>query len=291
MVIAAPFGNYRFFGQPYDDVIMTVGTYTLEKRAGLLKRIWKIVSTVRHYPKLGAWVNKLGLPNPGFNEFALNFMRDCRRYRNAIISIKGFTPYDWSNMANRLYSIMTDRGMALRGVELNVSCPNVEKEKKELGEVFQIVFDALHGICPVIVKLPPVDYMPIFESAYAVGIRAFHCCNTLPVPGGGMSGKPLKPLALEAIRQIREAVKAHEYPCGEAGGTVFVPIEPTTVIIGGGGITEMKDAWDFMAAGADSVSMASGLFKYWGRETAREIAYYMRCRRDGSKGDSSAPQS
>lgn len=78
------------------------------------------------------------------------------------------------------------------------------------------------------------------KSLYDQGIRYFHLCNTLPTPKGGMSGKVLKPYSLQAIEEFRKWKDVK--------------------LIGGGGITSLKDVEDYIQAGADHVSVASMLF-------------------------------
>ena len=65
--IAAPFGNYYKFNDKsrYQNCISVTGTWTLKRRAGWLKRLWKISSTLRYDFKMHGWTNKLGLPNEG----------------------------------------------------------------------------------------------------------------------------------------------------------------------------------------------------------------------------------
>ena len=58
LYIAAPFGNYLFTRKTRS----VLGTYTLEKRPGLIKQL---IKTLRY--KNGAWYNSLGLKNPGID--------------------------------------------------------------------------------------------------------------------------------------------------------------------------------------------------------------------------------
>jgi hypothetical protein len=53
LIIGAPFGNYI----TRKGVKSTIGTFTNENRAGILKRIWRVLSTVRYYHKLMLMVN------------------------------------------------------------------------------------------------------------------------------------------------------------------------------------------------------------------------------------------
>lgn len=252
LIISAPFGNHFDAGE---ESIRTYGTYTAKYRASALWRWWKVLSTVRYYRRLGAWVNKLGLPNVGINEF----YEECQRRRislwpsvkKSILSIKGFDRAEWWDLLCRCVEIRP------AAVELNMSCPNVHDDI-EMSDVHWLFeefrkFEERYDIT-VIVKLPPVDYQGLWRAAEDEGLRRFHCCNTLPVPVGGMSGKPLKPLSLQVVRALKNR-SSH-----------------ALTIIGGGGITETQDAKDYVEAGANSVSMASALFFRSGRETARYLA-------------------
>jgi dihydroorotate dehydrogenase len=96
---------------------------------------------------------------------------------------------------------------------------------------------------PVIVKVPPVNYDEMVERAHAAGVRLFHCCNTLPNPGGGMSGKPLKPLSLQCIQELGKR-----------------PYFAELAIIGGGGIYEPDDIDDYARLGVRHVAIATKLF-------------------------------
>ena len=66
-------------------------------------------------------------------------------------------------------------------------------------------------------------------QATAAGVRTFHCCNTLPVPAGGLSGAPLKPVSLQCIARVQELA-------GAAAAELR--------IVGGGGIREVQDVDD-----------------------------------------------
>jgi dihydroorotate dehydrogenase len=70
---------------------------------------------------------------------------------------------------------------------------------------------------------------------------------------GGLSGEPLKPLALKALRMFREA----------SGGTI--------PLIGVGGIATADDAWERIRAGANLVQLYTAMV-YEGPGIARTIA-------------------
>jgi dihydroorotate dehydrogenase len=151
----------------------------------------------------------------------------------------------------------------------NFSCPNVkglehkvDETVEEVLESFAIVARILPGLPQVpklSVTMPPKAAKKIADNKYCDGLC---CSNTvrwgeLPdqidwkqffdksgksplehLGGGGLSGKPLLPLVIEWIRQVR------------AEG-VYKPI------IGGGGILGPKDAIAIRQAGANAIAVGS----------------------------------
>jgi dihydroorotate dehydrogenase len=229
MVISAPFGNYI---QPAGTT-PTLGTFTASARPG---RLWRIIRTVRYYPRLKAWVNRIGLRNPGIGWLSQQVQRGRIDPADKIISIHGFDASQWFELLDQVNEL------GPLAVELNMSCPNV-------GEVDwpADLFKRAAGIAvPVIVKLPPIHYELMVDQARAAGLRAFHCCNTLPIPAGGLSGAPLKPLSIRCIRYLR----ATQF--GER-----------LVLIGGGGIRAMADIDEYADAGADHVALGSTTMNPW----------------------------
>ena len=226
LIISAPFGNYV---QPA-GATATLGTFTAAARPG---RVWRVVRTVRYYRGLGAWVNRIGLRNPGIEWLVRRVGEGQVGAGDKIISVHGFCDVDWSVLLERAAEV---RPLA---VELNMSCPNV-------GEVNwpEDLFERAVAAGPaVIVKLPPVNYGLIFRQAWEGGVRAFHCCNTLPVPAGGLSGQPLKPVALHCIRTILGGLSDEQ--------------RREVRIIGGGGVREPADVDDYADAGASHVAIAT----------------------------------
>jgi dihydroorotate dehydrogenase len=108
------------------------------------------------------------------------------------------------------------------------------------GEPDQIVRAAIHhGIDAVIVANTTVS-RPALRSRFAN-------------EQGGLSGAPLKPLALKALREFRAA----------SGGQI--------PLIGVGGIASAEDAWERIRAGASLVQLYSAMV-YEGPGIARRIA-------------------
>lgn len=233
VVISAPFGNYLNF----PEAASTLGTFTWEYRGGTMYRLWRCLRTLRYYPRLKAWVNKLGLPNPGIRSLPY-----LGYYGDKIISVAAFNEEDWRRVLKAAASLCP------LAIEMNISCPNVEHYAAELD--IAVDYSDI-----VILKLPPVGYMPTAKRAASLGFRRFHCCNTLPTPGGGLSGKPLMQLSLRAVAEVREHAD---------------------VLIGGGGITSVEDAMKYFEAGATNVSLASCLFFPWNWSLPERIAHALR---------------
>jgi len=231
IIISAPFGNYyNLFG--FKNVTYTLGTFTARPRGWLDKpygnRWARLLWTVRYSRSTGGWINKLGLKNPGIGWLCNNRKIDVS---DKIVSIYGETLQDWLILLNCIKSI---RPLAC---ELNLSCPNIKTSNIEISALRT----AQETGVPIIVKIPPVFYEPIVDICYSIGIKTFHCCNTLPTPYGGISGKPLIKISQGVVKHLR-----YKYP--------------DIRIIGGGGITEKQDAFDYMNAGANYIALGTMLF-------------------------------
>jgi dihydroorotate dehydrogenase (NAD+) catalytic subunit len=148
------------------------------------------------------------------------------------------------------------------GIELNVSCPNVKKggiifgtDKKALAKLTAEVRMAVkHSI--LITKLSPtVSNITEFGLiAEENGSDAITLINTIPGMAidtetwrprlanitGGLSGPAIKPVA---VKMVWEAFRAVKIP-----------------VIGVGGIMNVRDAIEFMLAGATAVQVGTGNF-------------------------------
>ena len=144
------------------------------------------------------------------------------------------------------------------GLEVNVSCPNVECEGMAFGvdpKVVEQVTKAVRKVSdkPIIVKLSPnvTDIVEIAKAVEAGGGNGVSLINTLlgmaidihrrkPLLGntyGGLSGPAVKPVALRMVHQVYKGVN--------------IPI------IGLGGIMTGTDAIEFMMAGAQAVQVGT----------------------------------
>jgi dihydroorotate dehydrogenase len=234
LVISAPFGNYI---QP-EGATATLGTFTLKPRPG---RAWAILSRIRAYPSMGGYVNKIGLRNPGIESLADEYLGE------KIVSIHGFSTDDWLELIAAL------RKFSPEAVELNFSCPNVTDDPVDYYTVIMAAKKMKVDGLEVIVKLPPVDFEKIVRQSMSAGVLFFHACNTLPMPNGGMSGRPLKRFSVHVIRHLRKML-------GE-----------DCEIIGGGGVFCVDDIRDYYCAGADHVAVGSALLNPWRALTVSKL--------------------
>ena len=216
LFISPPFGNY--INLPNTTQIK--GSYTLEHRHGLLGQILK---TLRYSYEYNGWINKIGLRNKGIDYAIKNYNT------KDVYSIAILNPSDIKTIQNKIPDDMN--------IEINVSCPNAEK---------QMICDGLKEFLNnqrkwCIIKLSPVTNMKLVDQYYKEGFRQFHCSNTLPVKEGGLSGKTLIPYNKKLIETIKN--KYHDVE-----------------IIGGGGITRIQDNINYKKIGASHYSITTLCF-------------------------------
>jgi dihydroorotate dehydrogenase len=214
--ISPPFGNYLSF----PNMIRVYGSFTLEPREGLW---YQLLKTLRYFPKYKGWVNKIGLRNKGI-EWALHNVPS-----NHIISIAIINENEIKSLIEKIPEE--------RNIEINVSCPNVDKS----GNMTKIdgFINEKRKWC--IVKLSPNVSKEQIDEYYNQGFRQFHCSNTVAVPEGGLSGITVQSYSLKNIQYLRQ-----KYPDVE--------------IIGGGGIKSSYDIENYRRTGADHFSISSGWF-------------------------------
>ena len=216
LFINPPFGNYIFL----PNTISIKGSYTLHPRPGLISQIFK---TLHYDNKYNGWINKIGLRNPGI-EYAIKHYKN-----NHIVSIAIINASDIDFIENRIPKNMN--------IELNISCPNTHNKLVSHG--LQLFLNKQRKWC--IIKLSPLTKIDKVDYYYNLGFKQFHCCNTLPIKEGGLSGPSLKKYTLPLIKNIK--IKY-----------------PDTTIIGGGGIRTMKDIEEYRKVGADHFGVSTICF-------------------------------
>lgn len=200
-------------------------------------------------------VNSIGLQNPGMEVF-LEELSAFEIGPPILVSVAGDTPADFAALCERLAS--DDR---VAGVELNLSCPNVEHPGarsgatfcSEPGSVAAVVAacrEAMPGK-PLVAKLACEGAAQNAVAAERAGADALTISNTVQalvvdargrrvVVRGGLSGPAIKPVALRAV-----------YETYRVGG---LPI------LGCGGVATGEDVAEFMLAGATAVQVGSAAF-------------------------------
>lgn len=206
--------------------------------------------------KGGGWINAVGLSNPGASNFAK--MIESNEDVPIIVSLVGSIPEDFEIMIKEF------ENCKVKAYELNLSCPHVAKVGLEVGDdpglVKKIVTTVKNATnVPVIAKvgLGTSNYLNTVNNAVDSGIDAITAINTVramaidvetkrPILSnkfGGLSGTPIKPIALRCVYEISSK---YDIP-----------------IIGCGGVSTWEDAVEFFLAGASAVQLGSAIGDNW----------------------------
>jgi dihydroorotate dehydrogenase (NAD+) catalytic subunit len=204
----------------------------------------------------GGLINAMGLPNPGITDFVEEITYAKRVLKvPLIVSIFGYTSEEYAIAAGKAVKAGAD------AVELNVSCPHVKDTGHEIGQNPKTLSEVVEKVKasvkePVIVKLSPnvTDIVEIAKTAVKAGADGLTAVNTvkalaidieaqMPILSnvkGGLSGPAIKPIALRCVYEIFEA-------------DLKVPI------FGCGGISDWRDAVEFLLAGASAVQIGTAI--------------------------------
>lgn len=202
------------------------------------------------------YLNAVGLSNPGAPYFAK--MISPNKDVPIIVSLVGSVPEDFAFMIKQFENVK------VLAYELNLSCPHVEKVGLEVGDDPQLVRQIVREVkkaskVPVIAKvgLGSSDYLETVRASCEAGIDAITAINTVramaidvettrPILShkiGGLSGTPIKPIAVRCVYEISSKFE--------------VPI------IGCGGVSSWEDAVEFILGGASAVQVGSALAERW----------------------------
>lgn len=204
----------------------------------------------RLYETPAGMLNSIGLENPGVESFINDYLPEAAKLGTAIIAnISGANLDEYGQMAEIL-----DGQKDVAALEVNISCPNVKAGGIAFGTDLEMVRKVTSLVKsktskPVIMKLSPnvTDITQFALAAEEEGADAVSMINTLigmavdvnkrkPVLGnivGGLSGPAIKPVALRMVYQTAQKIK--------------IPI------IGMGGISDTRDALEFLLAGASGI--------------------------------------
>lgn len=213
-------------------------------------------------------LNSIGLQGPGIEAFCdddLTWLGS--RGARVLASIAGNTAGEFADVAATLATHAAFEVAV--GVEVNISCPNVANrglvfacDPASSAKVVSLVREQLPRDTPMFVKLTPdvTDIVTIAQAVVKAGATGLTMINTLlgmvidtdrmrpQVAGitGGLSGPAIRPVAVRAVWQVTEAMRAGRLP--------RVPI------IGVGGVRTGLDALELVAAGASAVQVGTATF-------------------------------
>jgi len=195
-------------------------------------------------------LNSIGLENPGIEALLADKLPRLAELGVPLwVSVGGFAASDYAELC----AALDDRD-EVAAIELNLSCPNVEEAPESASEIVSAARPQTRKtlyakLSPAATDLP--DTARAVQSAGADGLTLVNTIRGLALDAktlqprlgretGGYSGPALKPIALAAVFQ-----------CYRATG---MPI------VGTGGISNGRDALEFLAAGASSIALGTILF-------------------------------
>ncbi len=218
------------------------------------------------YPRIvetrAGMLNAIGLANVGLTRFLDEKVPQLESLGLPVfVNVAGTTVEDYAAVAEALQEVDI-----VRGLELNISCPNVKEGGIQFGvdpsavEEITAAIKAVSGKNILIVKLSPnvTDITTIAAAAVRGGADALSLINTFTAMAidtekrkpilanatGGLSGPAIRPIAVRMVHQVYTQVAR------DAG----VPI------IGMGGIQYARDAIEFLLAGATGLAIGTALF-------------------------------
>ena len=210
------------------------------------------------YPRMAetpsGMLNAVGLQNKGADYFMEHIYPTIKDIdTNIMVNVSGSSIETYVACAEKMAALEK-----IPAIELNISCPNVKQGGMAFGVTACGAAEggrAVRKVYPktLIVKLSPnvTDITEIARAVEAEGADAVSLINTmlgmaidaerrkplLSTITGGLSGPCVKPVALRMVWQTYKAVK--------------IPI------IGLGGISNWKDAVEFMLAGATAIQIGT----------------------------------
>ncbi len=202
-------------------------------------------------------LNSIGLQNIGVRAVVAEKARIWAGWQvPVLVNIAGETVDEFARLAE-----MLDGVPGVAGVEVNISCPNVDAGYVAFGARPETAAAVTRAVVqatdlPVMVKLSPnaPDVVEVARAVEAAGAHSLSLINTIlgmaidlrrrrPVfarATAGLSGPAVKPIALRLVYEVAQAVR--------------VPV------VGIGGIATTEDALEFLMAGATAVQVGTASF-------------------------------
>src|SRR5262245_55749037 len=204
-------------------------------------------------------LNAIGLQNVGVEAFLSEKLPKLRALGATVIAnVWGDLEEDYVRVVRAL-----EEAEGLAAVELNISCPNVERGGMLFGNSPEATAALVAKVRaatrrPLIVKLSPnaPDLVASARAARDAGADILSLINTLvgmvidpetarpklSFGTGGLSGPAIKPIAVRMVYQVARAL-------------------PGTPLMGIGGISSLRDVLEVLAAGATAVQVGTANFK------------------------------
>jgi len=202
-------------------------------------------------------LNAIGLQGPGVDALIRDYAPKWAEWDFPVfVNINGESAHEYGELAARL-----DGLPGVAGLEINISCPNVEQGGLYFGNDPRAAAAVTEAVrkrtsLPVWVKLTPMvsDIGVIARAVEAAGADALCAINTfvgmsidlnaykprLSFRTGGLSGPAIRPLAVHLAHQAARAVR--------------IPV------IGIGGVASAEDALEFLVAGCAAVQVGTATF-------------------------------
>jgi len=204
-------------------------------------------------------LNAIGLQNVGVKVFVEEKLPRLRELGATVIAnVWGDAEEDYVAVVGALEGVAD-----VAAVELNISCPNVERGGMLFGNSPSATASLVSRVRAatrrtLVVKLSPnaPDLVESARAARDAGADVLSLVNTFvgmaidPVTArprlsfgtGGLSGPAIKPLALRMVFQVARAL-------------------PGVPLMGIGGISDLSDVLEFLAAGASAVQIGTANFR------------------------------
>lgn len=197
----------------------------------------------------GGLLNAIGIPSVGIDAFVAHDLPRWQAFgAPVVVSLSADTAEGFAALCRRVTGV--------EALELNLSCPNLEAGGRAFAldpgpTAVAVAACRAATTLPLWVKLSPNAGAPVevARAAVGAGADALILGNTLlglafangrPALSnrtGGLSGAPLKPVALRIVDDVARSVPAP--------------------VIGCGGVATLGDVLDYMAAGASAVAVGT----------------------------------
>jgi dihydroorotate dehydrogenase (NAD+) catalytic subunit len=204
-------------------------------------------------------LNAIGLQNVGVETFLAEKLPKLRDLGATVIAnVWGDLEEDYVRVVRAL-----EGAEGLAAIELNISCPNVERGGMLFGNSPELTASLVAKVRaatkrPLIVKLSPnaPDLVASARAASGAGADILSLINTvvgmaidpetarprISFGTGGLSGPAIKPIAVRMVYQVARAL-------------------PGVPLMGIGGISSLPDVLEFLAAGATAIQIGTASFK------------------------------